>query len=165
MINSAEYSPDGKFLVLETSYGQEEPKKVPVALIDELLERGLSKYDLERLLFVRSYTAGKTTRKVPMSDLVGEDLTGKTVGVYFRNYEDSEWFSSNQATSVAKHADGDYYFVFNEESTACYEGNCSHYGEDVDDESVRCEWDTLQGTVFRANETVLVTEKEEVTND
>lgn len=163
MIDSAEYSPDGKFLVLPARYSQEGEKKVPVALIDELIERRLSHYDLKGLLFVRSATAGPTTRKVKMEDLVGEDLTGKTVGVYFRNYEDSEWMSTDKAISVAKHDDGDYYFAFKEELTACYEGNCCHYDENAEEWDDKCETDILQGTFFWANETVLVTEKE-VTN-
>lgn len=158
MINSAEYSPDGKFLVLESTRGQGE--KVPVTLIDELIERGLSRYDVERLLFVRNLTAGRKTRKVKMKDLVGEDLTGKTVGIYFRNYDDSEWMSTDKAISAAKHADGDYYFVFNEELTACYEGNCSHYDESSEEWDDSCQTDILQGTFFWANETVLITEKE-----
>lgn len=159
MINSAEYSPDGKFLVLESTRRQEEVK-VPVALIDELIERGLSRYDVERLLFVRNLTAGRKTRKVKMKDLVGEDLTGKTVGIYFRNHDDSEWMSTDKAISAAKHADGDYYFVFKEELTACYEGKCSHYDESSEEWDDSCQTDILQGTFFWANETVLITEKE-----
>lgn len=159
MIDSAEYSPDGKFLVLESARGQEEVK-VPVTLINELIERGLSRYDVKRLLFVRNLTAGRKTRKVKMKDLVGEDLTGKTVGIYFRNYDDSEWMSTDKAISAAKHADGDYYFVFNEELTACYEGNCSHYDESSEEWDDSCQTDILQGTFFWANETVLITEKE-----
>ena len=163
MIDSAEYSPDGKFLVIPALYIGAEPTKVPVTLIDELIERGLSKYDLERLIFVRGVTRGQTTRKVPMSELVGEDLTGKTVGIYFRNYEDSEWMSTDNAITVAKHHDGDYHFVFNKEFTDCYEGNCSHFDEEATEDD--CESDILQGTFFWANATVLVTEKEEATND
>jgi hypothetical protein len=160
MINSAEYSADGKFLVLPSLYIGGEEKKVPVALIDELRERGLSKYDLERLLFVRSVTAGNKTRKVKMEDLVGEDLTGKTVGVYFRNYEDSEWMETSEAIGVVKDEEGaDYRFLFPPEYETCWEGECAHYDENAS-EDAECLTDSLQRTYFWCNETVLVTEKE-----
>lgn len=158
MIDSAEYSADGKFLVLEKKPWQDEPAKVPVALIDELIERGLSHYDLQRLLFVRKVTAGQTTRKVDIEDLVKEDLTGKTVGIYFRNWDDSEWLSTDAAVTVAQHEDGDYYFVFPENYTTCYEGECSHH--DDEEPFSECITDLLQGTFFRGSETVLVKEKE-----
>lgn len=162
MINSAEYSADGKFLVLPSLYIGGEEKKIPVALIDELLERGLSSYDLEKLLFVRGATANKITRKVAMEDLVGEDLTGKTVGVYFPNYEDSEWMETGEAIGVELDPqDGNYRFVFPEQYEKCWNGECAH-NDDCDENSVgeECEMDSLQHTYFWAKATVLVTEKE-----
>jgi hypothetical protein len=159
MIDSADYTPDGKFLVMK-QYGQEEPMKVPVALIDELIERGLSSYDLARLLLVRKQTAGQVTSKVPMEELAKEDLTGKTVGIYFRNYEDSEWMSTDKAIGVKQdEGNTDYRFVFPTEYEQCWDGECSHHNEDTaeDDECFR---DELQGIYFWGRETVLVKEKE-----
>lgn len=158
MIDSAEYSPDGKFLVLPSLWKGGEEKKVPVALIDELRERGLSSYDLNQLLFVRSLTADKKTRKVKMEDLAGEDLTGKTVGIYYRNYEDSEWMDTCEAIGVVSENDGFYHFLFPPEYETCWEGKCSHYSEDS--ETDECLTDELFGMSVRGNETVLVTEME-----
>jgi hypothetical protein len=161
MIDSAEYTRDGKFLVLTDRWGQGEPKKVPVALIDELRERKLSSYDIEKLLFVRSLTAEGNNRKVTISELVNEDLTGKTVGIYFRNWEDSEWMSTSNAVGVVQdETDDSYRFVFSKESEECWNGECSHHDdpEAVDD----CSWDNLQGTYFRGSETVLITTGDEM---
>lgn len=158
MINSAEYSADGKFLVLPSLYIGGEEKKVPVALIDELRERGLSRYDLQQLLFVRGLTAGKKTRKVRMEDLVGEDLTGKTVGFYFRNYEDSEWMDTSDAIRVVKEDNNDYRFLFPPQYEKCWEGECGHYDEDSETEE--CLTDSLFGMSVWGNETILVTEEE-----
>lgn len=155
MINSAAYSPDGKFLVVP-SYRRDEPEnKVPVTLIDELIERRLTSRDLENLLFVRSATAGKVTRKASASELVGEDLTGKTLGYYFRNYEDSEWMSTYNAIGiVAEDIEGYYKFLYPQQFIECGNDECEH--EDWDD----CSMDDLQGHMFRGEETILITEKE-----
>ena len=163
MIDSCDYSPDGKFLVLRNSYTIKEKSdlNVPVSLIDELIERKLTAHDLKQLLFVRHLTAGGGTRKVPMSELVNEDLTGKTVGIYFRNYEDSEWMSTDKAIGVRlDETDGAYSFAFPKEYEECFNGECSHHDDPEADESCAA-WDTLQGFYFRGSETVLVTEKAE----
>lgn len=162
MIDSADYTPDGKFLVLpQRHYGQEESVKVPVALIDELIERGLSGSDLGSLMFVRRETAGKTTRKVPLADLEKEDLTGKTVGIYFRNYGDSEWMRTDKAVGIQQDdADGNYRFVFPAEYENCWDGGCAHYDEEDASKDEECYRDELQGMYFWGRETVLVTEPE-----
>lgn len=161
MIDSADYSPDGKFLVIQASYRGAEPKKVPVTLLDELIERGLSSYELQQLLFVRRKTAGVVTRKVCMEDLVGEDLTGKTVGIYFRNYEDSEWMETSEAIGVQKdEEDGNYCFVFPPNYETCFNGDCSHYANEDNEDAVEeeCFSDSLQGHYFWGQGTVLVQE-------
>lgn len=160
MIDSADYTEDGKFLVLKNSFNKEgSDLQVPVSLIDELIERKLSSHDLKALLFVRSLTSGKATRRINIEDLVGEDLTGKTVGIYFRNYEDSEWLSTDNAVGVKlDEADGAYSFVFEPEYETCWKGECSHHDDPETEDDCFC--DTLQGFYFRGSETVLITEGE-----
>jgi hypothetical protein len=130
-----------------------------VSLIDELIERKLSSYTLEQLLFVRSLTSAGDYRKVPISELINEDLTGKVVGIYFRNYGDSEWMSTASAIGVKlDETDGRYSFVFSKEYEECFNGECSHHDDSAAD--AECSWDTLQGYYFGGHSTVLVTEKE-----
>lgn len=153
MIDSSDYTPDGKHLRLQPISLSSEPIEVPVALIDEILDRGLSSYNIERLLLMRSLTRHVNFRKVNISDLVGADLTGKTVGIYFHNYEDSEWMESNEALTVAQDG-GSYEFVFPENLVKCWNGECDH----EDDDTSHSYFNYLESMSFSAHETVLVTE-------
>lgn len=116
MIDTTSYTPDNKFMVLDRSSILREPEKVPVTLIDELLERNLGVYALEKLMVYRAFTKNqKNLRKVKISSLEGEDLTGKNVTVESGEYDYTGFVTTNEATGVRKSAEDNYYsFVFPE---------------------------------------------------
>lgn len=115
MIFDIEYSSDGKFLILERGYAGAEEIRVPVAFVDEIIERQLYSYSIERLVAFRRETCdAKTVRKVAIQDLVSEDLTGKIVTFFFRNWEDSELITSGSVTGVVE-IEGRYSFVVSDE--------------------------------------------------
>ena len=162
MLNYCDYTREGKFVSLRQSWSKDGNTEVPVALLDELLERRLSKYDLEKLLTFRHLTKGRNYRRAEISELVGADLTGKTVAVYFSNWEDSELLSTANAVTVVKDGGGElteyptYSFAFPEEWDKCDEGECNH-----EKNGEECHYDQLQSYNFHAGETVFVMDKEQ----
>lgn len=125
-----EYSPDGKFVTLDGSHRNDETDlTIPVNLLDELIERRVSIRDLDILLLARYQTAGRGTQTVLMSDLLGQDLSNKTIGIIHFGQDDYHpewmWSYSDAVTTVVKN--GYYYnFSFPEEAPACGSQNCDN---------------------------------------
>lgn len=121
MIQGCDYDASGKFMMLRSSE-EAEPIRVPVSFVDELLERELTALDLETLRGYRAVTRDAASiRKVAMKDLVGEDLTGKTVTVEVPDAPKARMVSSNQVVGVRMAGSvetGLYKFVFSDEDAA-----------------------------------------------
>lgn len=151
------YTPDDKFFVLGSYARNAEELIVPVALIDEIIERGVSLDDLNRLLLARYETAGRNTRRVRMSELEGEDLTDKTVGVRFFGQDDYHpewiWVYSENVTTVVKVDEWSYKFVLSEGSDECQKNGCKHNWEEM----APC--DHICGELRFSDEFITVTDK------
>lgn len=114
MIDNTSYTSDNKFMTVARNSSLQEFEKVPVALVDELLERGLSGNELATLMKYRAFTrTQQNIRKVKISSLVGEDLTGKNVTVE-SDMSDSVYarlVTTNKAVGVIR-LEGAQYFTF-----------------------------------------------------
>lgn len=154
-----DYTPDQKFITFQ--HRGSEIDKVPVSLLDEISERGLWSYDLESLLWFRSVTRGATKSEwLTMKELVGQDLTDKTIHFWHANYEDSEWRSVVGPLSAKKVGDHSVQLVFPEDVERWWNdmGN-----EPEPSESWR--YDEGLGHNFYPDETVLVVTGEPEVSD
>ena len=111
------YSEDDKFIVYENY--RKETVNVPVEVLDYLNSVHISDSALTDLKAYRRLTkfddSGEVVSEpkvVNFESMVGADLTGKTVRVFYANWEDSEWLSSDSALTVSKSLFGEYRFVF-----------------------------------------------------
>lgn len=129
-MENAVYSDDTSNILLPTWYGEKKNVDVPVDLVDMVIASGLSLRDLESALLFRRVTANGSPKWFAVQDLVGVDLTGKVVYIFYRNYEDSEWLSSNDVVGVRSENNRYYSFIF------AGEQNINDDGEDDDENSV-----------------------------
>lgn len=162
MFNDTDYTPDQKFITVNRRGSELE--KVPVSLLDEIWERGLSSYDLERLLWFRAVTRdAQKAEWLKMRDLVGQDLADKTVHFWHANYEDSEWRSVTGPLTVKAESDDWASFVLPD--------HIEHWWNNMaeEEELPREEYWKYQsafGASFYMDETVLVvTETQEGSDD
>lgn len=126
-----------------------ESKSIPVALLNQLQQLHITSYDLEQVTwFHHAVNGAKSFRWAKMSELVGDDLTGKTVYAYSANYEDSEWKSTNLILEVTVEGDS-YRFT-----------NPAYNSDDYADESHEW-WDAewFLNQLWYPNEEVLIVEK------
>lgn len=115
-MHNVEYTDDNKFLTVP-KYTGAELHQVPVALIDELLERELFESQITALKAFRRVTRHASFFEwVKIKDLVDVDLTNSTAYIYDANWEDSEWLSTSIALTV-KESDYDNYYEFVFEKT------------------------------------------------
>lgn len=111
MMLNCDYTPDGKFLTLP---GRSGPKTVPVAFIDEMIERELTKTDVERLMAYRTLTADmRAYTKTTIGSLVGKDLTGKNIHIRLWDSENIALIRLNNVATVEEceetDSGGSYY--------------------------------------------------------
>lgn len=163
MLENVNYTEDKNFISIPQSWTGDKKNLVPVSFIDELIERKLSSYDLEKLMAYRNLTRGDGAAH-KLSDLVGENLEGKWVSFYFGNYDDSEWVVSDAAKTVTKSKydsenDPRFTFITDGKSNACYDGTCEHDdtewntcsygGEDITIYNLSGETEVFVGTISK----------------
>jgi hypothetical protein len=113
--------------------GSYHPHTFPLALVDAIIDGKHSLYGLEQAVQYRAMTRGKQFSVSSMSELVGENLVGKTAHIYYRNYEDSEWITITEVLSVVEDGDdGTYKFRFNTSAERCWRGECEEHVDDDD---------------------------------
>lgn len=97
-------------IVHRPSYRESKKVSIPMALVDHIKEAGLTVEDIDSALqFVRERE--KNVQVFKVSELVGKDLRGLTVGYFFSNWEDSAWEYSNNIVTFKKEADGVHYIA------------------------------------------------------
>lgn len=164
-----DYSEDGKEILINVrNYNTQENEVVglSVEMIDTLLELPYQvRHQLTDIMSFRSITKEYDVETVAISELVGVDLTGKVVRIWYRNWEDSEWLESSDVTSVRKDSDGSYGFVYNEEIEACNRGECADDEGNNIVEGHECNYDQLSNMWFHNEcETVEILTQKAVKN-
>ncbi len=147
------YSENEKFLIVPSYMGR--TTQAPVTLIDELLERGLSNYDLDKMLWFRSVTRNASSHEwVEIRSLIGADLSDKTIYFWHANYEDSEWLSSSLALTVQENESGNCALVMPDKLVSWWNGEHEDEEDDFTPEE-QAEFG-LVGYSFHSMEKVLV---------
>lgn len=107
-MHNSTYSEDGQNIVSPGAFSSETPDKFPVELLDAILDSKVSTYRLKDALSFRRITRNATSEWVKVADLVDVDLRGKSVYIYFGNWEDSEWMFSDGVASVVEEGSDEY---------------------------------------------------------
>jgi len=117
------YSEDGATITWKNYLGK--VVEIPVDFLDELFahKRRVGNFDtaMEYRNMSRPSKPGNKVdiTSVPISELVGVDLTGTTCYIYLGNWEDSEWLYTTEAVTVIKTNENDvdslYRFKFTDE--------------------------------------------------
>ena len=105
-------SPDGKFIVYNSKFNEPIQHVIPKTFLDEIIERGIPSYALEEIIEMYKILQEYSVESVKVKDLVGRDLTGKTLRIYIKNWEDSEWrYGENIATVAYNQLENKYELV------------------------------------------------------
>lgn len=151
-------SDDGAHIIVPGLWSGAEPVFVPVSLLVEMKKVGLYPTYWQDVLRVLSNGVvndeGKFTPAeiVPIEQLVGVDLVGKTVSIFYANWEDSEWLATTSAVTVDKEGDGSYRFNFGVHSEEWDAG----YPEDSEVEETPYDVSRFLGMSFSAGESVTI---------
>lgn len=96
--------------------GRNDSYTVPADVLDMLLDNNIHGHVLEELLWFRSISRkASEVRWTSLSELVGQDITGKVLYVWYADYEDSTWKDSAYVAKVTVNEHGVYEFVHTSE--------------------------------------------------
>jgi hypothetical protein len=171
-MDNISYSEDGTTITWKNYLGK--VVEIPVAFLDELSGHRRRVGNLNDILEFRNISRpSKPGNKVsiisvPISELEGVDLTGAICGIYFSNWEDSEWMYTTEAVTVIKdesYADSypRYRFKFTDEIEEAHakENQYDEEDEDFNEDENRVEIPQLMYSSWEDYNTVRVVRETE----